>query len=163
MASRHWARAPASSAACATAVKDSNAPLRTAAAIAFRITPCTNIFFMMYFMVLTFDLELLTGISFLTHKLARIILPPTVRVNVQTFDSQPTFPFGLLGGLPFFSSLSPLRRVFGRRLEDRLLYRPTSDAAKPRRSCRASSTTCMAHSGDNPLANPPKFPGGRAA
>src|SRR2546425_6946426 len=63
-----------------------------------------------------------------------------------------------------FSTLSPLRRAFGRRLLQRLTPRPTSSQARPRhRSCRASSTTCTAGAGGNPLASPPKSPDGRAA
>jgi hypothetical protein len=64
---------------------------------------------------------------------------------------------------PFFSSLLPLRRAFGRRLLQRRTRRPTSGQARPRRrNCRASSTTCRAGSGGNPLASPPKSPDGRA-
>jgi hypothetical protein len=64
----------------------------------------------------------------------------------------------------FFSSLSPLRRAFGRRpLGDWLLCRPTSGRARPRPcSYRASSTTCKARSGGNPVASPPKSPDARA-
>jgi hypothetical protein len=60
--------------------------------------------------------------------------------------------------------LSPLRRAFGRRLLQRRTPRPTSGQARPRgRSCRASSTTCMAGSEGNPPASPPKSPDDRAA
>jgi len=66
-------------------------------------------------------------------------------------------------GPPFSSSLLPLRRAFGRRLLQRQTPRSISGQAKPRRrSCRASSTTCTAASGGNPLASPPKSPDGRA-
>src|SRR5215469_9902871 len=66
---------------------------------------------------------------------------------------------------PFFSSLFPLPRACGwRLLVGPSGYRPTSGGALvPRRSCRASSTTCTAGSEDNPLASPPKSPDGRAA
>jgi len=61
----------------------------------------------------------------------------------------------------FFSSLSPLRRAFGRRLLQRRTPGPTSGQARPRRhSCRANSTTCTAASEGNPLASPPKSPDG---
>jgi hypothetical protein len=60
--------------------------------------------------------------------------------------------------------LSPLRRAFGRRLLQRQKPRPTSGRARPRRrSCRASSTTCMSGSGGSPPASPPRSPDGRAA
>ena len=63
---------------------------------------------------------------------------------------------------PFFRSLPPLRRAFGRRLLQRRTPQPTSGQAGPRRrSCRASSTTCTAGSGGNPLASPPRSPDGR--
>src|SRR6266850_4451030 len=68
--------------------------------------------------------------------------------------------------LPLATSvmLSPLRRAFGRWLLQRRTPRPTSGEARHRRrSCRASSTTCTAGSGGNPLASPPKSPDGRAA
>src|ERR1700680_2569978 len=75
-----------------------------------------------------------------------------------------TTPFGTKAVFHIFSSLSPLRRAFGRRLLQRRTPRPTSGQARPRRrSCRASSTTCTAGSGGNPLASPPKSPDGRAA
>src|SRR5262249_43698157 len=63
-----------------------------------------------------------------------------------------------------FSSLSPLPHAFGRRLlAGRLLCRPTSGEASARHhSYRASSTTCTAGSGGNPLASPPKSPDGPA-
>ena len=63
----------------------------------------------------------------------------------------------------FFSSLSPLRRAFGRRLLQRRKPQPTSGQTRPRRrSCRASSTICTAGSEGNPLESPPKFPDGPA-
>ena len=63
----------------------------------------------------------------------------------------------------FSSWLSPLWHAFGMRLLQRRTPRPTWCWARPRRrSCRASSTTCTAHSADNPLASPPRFPDGRA-
>jgi hypothetical protein len=67
-------------------------------------------------------------------------------------------------GLLATQALRPLRRAFGRRLLRHRTPRPTSGQARPRRrSCRASSTTCTAGSGGNPLASPPKSPDGRAA
>jgi hypothetical protein len=74
---------------------------------------------------------------------------------------------GFWGGVLIITALvmlSPPRRAFGRRLlEGRSVYRPTSDQSRPwRRSCRASSTTCTAESGGNPLASPPNSPDGRA-
>src|SRR5438046_627648 len=63
-----------------------------------------------------------------------------------------------------FSSLSPLRRAFGRRLLQRRTPRPTSgQALTRRRSCHASSTICTAGSEGNPLASPPRSPDGRVA
>jgi hypothetical protein len=56
---------------------------------------------------------------------------------------------------------SPLHRAFGGRLQRRTPL-PISGQARPRRrSCRASSTTCTAASGDSPRANPPRPPGDR--
>ena len=62
---------------------------------------------------------------------------------------------GLTGSCPRSGLASPPLR----RPTPRPISRP---APPPRRSCRASSTTCRAGSADSPRASPPTPPGGRA-
>jgi len=86
----------------------------------------------------------------------------------QRFQSQPATMKRYEA--PSYSSLVThhlsllLPRAFGRLLQDHLLCRSSVDQAKSRpRTCRASSTTCMAASAGNLLASLPKSLDGRAA
>src|SRR5579864_2417826 len=89
-----------------------------------------------------------------------------VRRAMALAARQPVPPLPLAHlGLANLGPASPPRRPGGRRLLQRQTPRPTSGRARRRhrrRSCRASSTTCTAGSGDNPPASPPSSPGGRA-
>ena len=87
------------------------------------------------------------------------------RVRPRVADRGENFCWGV-NCLLHNTRLSLLPRAFvWRLLQGRLVYRSTAGwVRRPRPgSCRASSTTCMAGSGGNPLASPPRFPDGRAA
>ncbi len=59
-------------------------------------------------------------------------------------------------------SLMPWSLSSGRRPLRRRTPRPISGRARPRRNCRANSTTCRSGSGDSLRASPPRPPGARA-